>query len=347
MTRFAVPSPIARRLRFAIRIVAIFGAIALISLTTFAEFGEHWWVADLFSHFRFPYLAAGCGLMLLALAIRGWMTCAFLAGAIAFNVATIAHSGRAVPAGSNAALGAPLRVVTLNVEWKNRRHDLVLRFVRESKADIVVIQEAVARWHPHIASLLTDYPYTLPKDWRRSTDVVVLARKPISNALSTLPHRTLQHVDRSFFVVGTIIHNDRPIRLVAVHPPYSLRASLKRQQDDQLETYADVARRSDVPTLVVGDFNLTPWSPRFRRLLEVSGLRIADHGWKWPRTYPAATGSKLVGPVLAGIPIDHVLVSRQFEVVRLRRGRWVGSDHYPVTVDLVLKRSSVASASAR
>ena len=285
--------------------------------------------------------------MFLTLAIRGWITSAVLASAILFNAATIAHTGRAVPAGANGALGEPLRVVTLNVEWKNRRHDLVLRFVRDSKADIVVIQEAVARWHPHIASLLTDYPYTLPKNWRKSTDVVVLARKPIREALATAPDRAQQHVDGSFYIVGTIIHNDRPIRLVAVHPPYSLRASLKRQQDLQLETYANVARRSDVPTLVVGDFNLTPWSPRFRRLLEVSGLRVADHGWRWPRTYPAAARSVFIGPVLTGIPIDHVLVSRQFEVVRLRRGRWVGSDHYPVTVDLVLKRSSVASVAAR
>lgn len=87
------------------------------------------------------------------------------------------------------------------------------------------------------------------------------------------------------------------------------------------------------PTIVVGDFNAGPHDPLFELLTEV-GLRSAlppEAGGTNHRFTGTAEGRRL----------DHILVSRHFEVVKgwvsyLRpRGR-LPSDHWPVAADLRL-----------
>jgi endonuclease/exonuclease/phosphatase family metal-dependent hydrolase len=76
-------------------------------------------------------------------------------------------------------------------------------------------------------------------------------------------------------------------------------------------------------TIVVGDFNCTPWSGAYKQLC--CGLTSAT---RFARTWPAK---------LPVVPIDHILV-RGLEVVRA--GTWtakparVASDHLPVVAEL-------------
>ncbi len=85
--------------------------------------------------------------------------------------------------------------------------------------------------------------------------------------------------------------------------------------------------------LVAGDFNTPPWSPYYRRLtsdaqlVDTSGAflppatRIVERGWL---------------PDLFGAPVDHILVSEGIGWRPNRVGPDLGSDHLPVTADLVI-----------
>jgi endonuclease/exonuclease/phosphatase family metal-dependent hydrolase len=66
-----------------------------------------------------------------------------------------------------------------------------------------------------------------------------------------------------------------------------------------------------------------------RDTLQASGLISARRGFGILPSWPTQR------PVLV-IPIDHVLVSSEIGVVDFRVGKGTGSDHLPVTVDLVL-----------
>lgn len=79
----------------------------------------------------------------------------------------------------------------------------------------------------------------------------------------------------------------------------------------------------------MGDFNMTPWSPKFRQLVADSHLRDTVRGFGLQPTWPA-------GAPQFWIPIDHVLVSPDILVVDRRVGPDLGSDHYPVIVDIQL-----------
>jgi len=81
------------------------------------------------------------------------------------------------------------------------------------------------------------------------------------------------------------------------------------------------------PVLVAGDFNCTPWSPFFADLVAATGLSDSARGFGvWP------TWNSTLLPL--GISIDHVLVSDGLVTRNHRVGGDVGSDHFPVIVDL-------------
>jgi len=86
--------------------------------------------------------------------------------------------------------------------------------------------------------------------------------------------------------------------------------------------------------IVAGDFNLTPWSFALRRLDRRFALERGDRAIA---TWPA---ERTVGPVLvplpAVLPLDHVYAGKGWRTISIRRGPRLGSDHYPLVVDLAL-----------
>jgi endonuclease/exonuclease/phosphatase (EEP) superfamily protein YafD len=84
---------------------------------------------------------------------------------------------------------------------------------------------------------------------------------------------------------------------------------------------------------MAGDYNATYGHAPFRRLLAV-GLRDAhiEAGRGLATTWPV--NNLLLPPLFR---LDHVLVSREFEVLAAREGRGPGTDHRPVVADLVLR----------
>ena len=75
--------------------------------------------------------------------------------------------------------------------------------------------------------------------------------------------------------------------------------------------------------VLIGDFNTSPWSLAFKRLLRHSGLKSAADGFGYQPTWPAQW------PWL-GIPIDHCLVSDGVVVREFSTAGPTGSDHLAI-----------------
>jgi endonuclease/exonuclease/phosphatase (EEP) superfamily protein YafD len=82
--------------------------------------------------------------------------------------------------------------------------------------------------------------------------------------------------------------------------------------------------------ILAGDFNVTGWSYWFQNMRDTMKLRDTRQGFGIQPSWPVQL------PILL-IPIDHVLVSEQFIVLNRRTGKNVGSDHYPVYVELAVE----------
>ena len=85
-------------------------------------------------------------------------------------------------------------------------------------------------------------------------------------------------------------------------------------------------------TLLVGDFNLTPWSPRFRQMVDAGRLQDASLGYGIsPTLTPLPT-------LMGGLKVDHVLVNSGIVIRNYQLKPCAHSDHRLVTVDFTVAR---------
>jgi endonuclease/exonuclease/phosphatase (EEP) superfamily protein YafD len=72
------------------------------------------------------------------------------------------------------------------------------------------------------------------------------------------------------------------------------------------------------------------WSSYYSSLEEKSGLNNARKGFGVLPTWPA-------NMPFINIPIDHCLVSKEFNVENAEIGSDIGSDHYPLVISVSFK----------
>jgi hypothetical protein len=92
--------------------------------------------------------------------------------------------------------------------------------------------------------------------------------------------------------------------------------------------------------VVCGDLNDVAWSDTTRTFLRVSGLLDPRVGRGLLNTYNA-------GNPLFRFPLDHVFHSSHFRLFRLLRLPKVGSDHFPVLIELNLEPDAPADQPPR
>jgi endonuclease/exonuclease/phosphatase (EEP) superfamily protein YafD len=114
-----------------------------------------------------------------------------------------------------------------------------------------------------------------------------------------------------------------PAAVLGVHYPWPTERERLKLADNLVEVVRD--HPADT-TILVGDFNSTPWSfARRREDSEFGLIRRTRALFSWP-----ATG-RIPFPLL---PIDHVYAGSAWATVSVTRGPRLGSDHYPVVIIL-------------
>ena len=303
-----------------VRLAAI--GLAVITACVFAA--RRWWAFELLTHFRVQYVAAG--VVLIALALLLGLTWTALAAATAALPHLIAAKTLFLapprPASMNGAAseGPALRLTTLNLYRANRHSDRAVAFLREQNPDILVIQEAEHSWLERLHELAAPYPFAAPAGWRSGGSVLLFSRHPVVHAEPF----DIAGPGLDFLRVDLLVDGHRLV-LFPVHleSPESPTGAANRNR--QLAALAATVRAVDAPVSIVGDFNVSRWSPYLTDLLSAAELENAADGRGWLPTWPTFC------PPL-GIPIDHVLVNRGILVSDFMRGPAVGSDHWPVSV---------------
>ena len=100
---------------------------------------------------------------------------------------------------------------------------------------------------------------------------------------------------------------------------------------------AELMRETPGPKVLLGDLNVTPWSPYFQDLVEGSGLRDVRVGSGLWTTWPMPL------PSFLRIPIDHCLTSDDVAVREFTTVGGTGSDHRAILVDVSVPRAAVAA----
>jgi endonuclease/exonuclease/phosphatase (EEP) superfamily protein YafD len=210
-----------------------------------------------------------------------------------------------------------------NVLQENRHADLVRAAVRDAAADVVCLLETDHWWDRALAPLAEDYPWS--------------SRCPIGNHYGMVLYSRLPLVacDLRFTVSDDVpsmraivrLRSGDEIVLYLVHPPPPLPDCDSYGRDAELvHTGLEVARDGR-PSIVVGDLNDVAWSYTTRLFTRVS--RMVD-----PRVGRGMYSTFHARHPLARYPLDHVFHTREFTLRELRRLGDVGSDHFPIVVEL-------------
>ena len=224
-----------------------------------------------------------------------------------------------------------IRLVVSNVLMENRDIERWTRVVSAEDADVIAAVETDSWWAGRIGEALGEaYPYvvTLPQD--DTYGMCVFSKLPITQ--EEVRHLVEPEVPSLFLTLE--LPSGEPLRLTVLHPRPPRPDT---QQDSQLRD-AELVRAArevatfDEPGVVAGDLNDVAWSYTTRLFQKLSGYldpRIgrglystfhADHWW-------------------LRYPLDHVFHSDDLALVELRRLENVGSDHFPMLIELAIDPS--------
>lgn len=219
-----------------------------------------------------------------------------------------------------------LKLVQYNVLYFSRRYQAVMDFVREEQPDIVTLQEITSDWVQGLAPLAKEFADVRIEAGNRGNGIAVYSRIKLDQS-ETL---TLSSDQRPSLLVK-FPWAGRQVSLLATHPQNPFGTNRFEWRNEQLGNTAKLLNSLPAPKILIGDLNITMWSPYYQRLEAEAQLVNARAGHGVLPTWNA--NFRL--PFLM-IPIDHCLISRDVEVATIRTARNLGSDHLPLVVELVL-----------
>ena len=295
----------------------------------------HWYVRGWdFPRVLIAALSLGCGVAYRALYFEGrWHEIAFLAAlgaVIAYQASRIVAFTPLARKRVQAATGRPgdasFRLAISNVLMENERYDLWRAVIAEADPDVVVALEVSERWMAALLPLRRTHPHVVERVQDNYYGMAVFSRLRLDES------QVRYLVEKEIPSIRTTVHlrNGRTVRLHVLHPkpPEPLRNQHSTPRDAELVLVAqEIAAAAPAPTVVCGDLNDVAWSDTTRTFLRVSGLLDPRVGRGLVNTFDA-------GNPIFRFPIDHVFHSSHFRLFGLRRLPKVGSDHFPVFIEL-------------
>jgi endonuclease/exonuclease/phosphatase (EEP) superfamily protein YafD len=299
--------------------ILVAGASVLLAVASLAAyFGRLSWVLDNLASFR-PQMTAGLALSTLFLFVGRWPRTATVVGMVMLiNLATLLPLFIASPSATGAS---EVRILSFNLLSDNENFDEVIEYIGETKPDLVVLHEASLPWEEAIAEAGLGYDITITKHDNDIFGSLVLA--PPGAEVESFGFRIADPR-------AVEIRMPAGLTVLAIHP---LSPSTNRRaglRDQQLEFAGQWVTEQSTPVVVVGDFNAGPFNYPYRRLRAATGLKDSIRGYGLENSYPVAA------PPILRVSIDHLLYSEGVAILGRTLGPALGSDHFPLLIDLSL-----------
>ena len=176
---------------------------------------------------------------------------------------------------------SPLRAVLLNVNTRLGDPHRTSRMLRQLNPDIIALEEVNDLWIEELQEVLVHYPHAKASLRDDNFGIALYSKLPLSSAeIITLGSAGLPSVH------AAIENGTEQLQIVVTHPLPPTDARNWRARNEQLAELAQFVRQLKSPVVVLGDLNVTPWSPHFSRLLSDSGLQDSAHGFGVQPTWP-------------------------------------------------------------
>ena len=287
--------------------------------TLLGALGGFHWLLELLSHFvAWQAMLTGLVLILFAV-IRRWRwalaACVVIALQASVPLSWYLHGG-APPSEPNC------RLLLANVLTSNTNKQAFLDLVSATDPDVICVQEADYEWGKALKVLEARYPVNSIVTRSDNFGIAFYSRLP-----GSMTGVLFQREHEVPALSATVEIGGRAIAILDVHALPPMGKLMAERRNRHLESIRAWFEAQSGPAMLLGDLNLTMFSPEYRRFTRGLGLHNARQGFgplgTWPTWVP-----------FARLPLDQCLIRGDLAVVSCASGPNIGSDHLPLIVDL-------------
>ncbi len=326
-----------------------YGLIMIAFLLLRLVIGDRFWLIGGLSNFTFYCFLPLIPLLILTFPARAkW---GLLTTIPLLVVAVALFGGYFAPKNVPPPTGETITILTLNIYRSNNTLLETQNYLRDVKADFVLLQEMPARQTlPLLYGMSDVYPYQSSRAGVDATSSnILLSRYPILT-VEDLQQPNDRHTQQRYIV----LYQEQQIALynidlaLPVGPP---RLSLiggfigdfafgydDRQRNEEIRRLVERIQQQPLPFIVAGDFAMTDQTSIYREVAQTmrDSFREVGRGLggSWPVGEIEGILPKFVPPLLR---VEYVWHSNHFRPIEASLGQKIGSDHLPVIATLELQ----------
>lgn len=302
--------------------------VGCLAVTVFGFCGAFHWYLDQFSHLRPQYLVAS-GFLLACFILAGRIKWAFLAGSVAVINMVVLLSYSTPLALQNADIpNGPdvLHAATINVLVRNDNHEALIKILRERQPDVVAFQEMSAKWRHALREVKDIYPHQ-SFDGKSGSyfQLGFISKRPWRKKEPLKVGNVTDGFSIDFEWQGKMVSM---LNIHAPHPTSAYGVSRVKALHDSIAQWVQDKKAAGHEVIVLGDFNCSPWSSHYARLMSLTDLQDTGRGRPFDATRHFLLPDRLF--------IDHVFLHGNWTLKSRETGADFGSDHRPVFVSLKL-----------
>ncbi|RUA34323.1 MAG: endonuclease/exonuclease/phosphatase family protein [Bacteroidetes bacterium] len=224
-----------------------------------------------------------------------------------------------------------IKLLIANVYQENRDWMKLSSMIEREQADVVLLLETNKWWKEKCNSFLsTDYAYQVIEDRENTYGMLLYSKLQLTN---TKIHYLVKNEVPS--IETDIKLGKRLIKFFAIHsePPVPSENPKSTARDAEILLVGQKTKADKIPTIVAGDLNDVAWSYTTELFLKISGLLDPRRGRGFFSSFHAQYP-------FARWPLDHVFCSGHFRLQSMRRLEGIGSDHFPISLQLYLAKTN-------
>ena len=303
-------------------------ALLLCVAYAFSFAASYFWFFDILRHFVFQYLIGALILGVYFIFARkkyaAFVMMIVICCAI-FEIYSVTSKATPPPKRENT-----IKVAVYNKLYFAQNQKQLMHWIAGENPDIIIIQEA----DPDALKVLKqnqDYPYILERILPNPFGFILVSKYPITNPTIG---ETERHVINNIYGHAHITINNKIVTSVyAAHPVPPVSHEHTAQRNSDLDFIINLIQNDQNKNIIVaGDFNITPYSPQFKKLLKKTNLLN-----QYTSVLPVPSWPSPFFDYIFQIPIDHILHKGDLHLIEKRRGPSMGSDHYPLIATFAIQ----------
>ena len=220
-----------------------------------------------------------------------------------------------------------IHILVANVYQYNTKYTKLLNLVQIERPDILFFVETDSKWEKALNPLEEDYPFTIKIPLDNTYGLLFYSRLKIRRQeIHYLIDPEIPSLE-----LDIELRNGDLMTIFAIHPtpPVPGENLNSTDRDAEILIVGEKAKSHKLPSLVIGDLNDVAWSYTTELFLKISEMADPRRGRGTYNTFHAHY------PIFRW-PLDHVFLSKDFGLSKMKIHRNIGSDHFPISIKAVL-----------